>query len=91
MEYANAAQGQIIGKDSRIVSDVSRLLSMVKRVHEARERTQRHSSSLGYYPDGPPIDAAAGKVQPISNTLSNALSDLENALDKLDGALNVFD
>ncbi len=77
-------------KGSRIMADIERMQQMTKRVHDARERVMRHSSALGYYADTPPTEASA-KVSPISNTLSNALSDLDRALDQLSGALNVFD
>lgn len=85
-----AANALTTAKGSRINSDVERLLHMVKCVHEARERVMRHTQSLGYYADTPP-EPGNGKVQPIANNLSNALGDLDHALDMLSGSLNLFD
>ncbi len=76
-------------KGSRINADIERLLHMVKRVHEARERVMRHASALGYHADTPPTDDT--KVCPIANTLAHSLEDMDRALDQLSGALNVFD
>lgn len=91
---ANFAQNALTNpqsKGSRINADVENLLRMVKRVHEARERIQRHTSALGYYADTAPTDGSDGKVSPISNTLSNALSDMEHALEQLSVSLNLFE
>lgn len=93
-DYSNQANAQnaLTGsspKGSRINADVESLLRMVKRVHEARERIQRHTSALGYHADTPPTEGS--KVSPIASTLSNALTDLDHALEQLSVSLNLFD
>lgn len=90
MDYASNTAQAVKEKGSRINADVDRVLSLVKSVHEARARVQRHRQALGY--DAPPTgDGATGKIQPISSTMQSTIGDLERAIDGLHGELGLFD
>jgi hypothetical protein len=90
MDYASNAGQAVKEKASRINADVDRVLSLVKSVHEARARVQRHRHALGY--DAPPVgEASGGKIQPISNTMQSAITDLDRAIAALHDELSLFD
>lgn len=90
MDYASNAGQAVKEKGSRINVDVDRVLCLVKSVHEARGRVQRHRQALGY--DAPPTgDASTGKIQPISSTMQSAIADLDRAIEGLHSELSLFD
>lgn len=74
---------------SRIEVQTVGVQEMVGRVQSAQARILRHARSLGYFQDPP----ASAQVKPtaVSMTMTDALGDLDRALDDLSGSLNVFD
>lgn len=86
----NREEGAATAKSSRIQSDTQSLQKMVARVRQEEMRVTAHARSLGYFKDTPE-PGNGQKIAGISNTLADALHDLDRALDGLSGALNVFD
>lgn len=89
-DYENQKQAQANQSSSRIELQTRGVQEMVGRVQSAQGRVLRHARALGYFQDTPPAQGSA-KPTPISITMSDALSDLDRALDELAACLNVFD
>lgn len=74
---------------SRIENDVERVKTMTSRVDIIVAGIVRHARSLGYYEPTP----SAGNTAPsaVITTLSDALRELDRALDNGSEALNLFE
>ena len=74
---------------SRIENDVERVKMMATRVETIVSGIVRHARSLGYYE--PAQTPPSTKPSAVITTLSDALSELDRALDNGSAALNLFE
>lgn len=77
-------------KQSRLASDVERIITLIQSVNTARERVSHQTTTLGYFSDAPTTNKNT-EPSPIWPNLQNMLSELERSIDGLHGALNLFD
>lgn len=75
---------------SRIDNDVNTIKGITQRVRNSAERLLRHTQTLGYY-NAPPAQTTGAVPSPVITTLSDALIDLDRAMDELASSLNLFD
>ena len=85
MAYDTERDAPTTAKGSRIQSDIHNLQKMVTRVRQAQERVTHHARTLGYFQDTPEPSGMGSKLNPVSTSLTDALADMERALDGLSG------
>lgn len=85
----NQGQARVDRPMSRIDNDVMTVKGFTQRTRDVSERIIRHAQTLGYY-NPQPSTSTTGPT-PIITTLSDALMELDRAMDELSGALNLFD
>lgn len=84
---------QEVGRDrvmSRIEQDVEHVKNLTTRIRAAREMNVANARALGYFESpstGPSVGVAP---QPVITTMSDAIHELERAVDELHGSFNLF-
>lgn len=74
---------------SRVELNVDAIKELINRIDQNTDRIIGHSRALGYY-ELPPANGAIAPT-PVITTLSDAISAMDRAADRLSAALNVFD
>lgn len=74
---------------SRIENDVEAVKRMKDRMEDTTQRIIRHARSMGYYEPTPEAKIQAPAA--VITTMSDALRELDRAINSCSDSLNVFD
>lgn len=88
-EYGASTASAVNRPLTRIENNVEQLKAQTERINNVTERIMRHATALGYF--GPPKADAANSLSPVVSNLSDALVELERAVDHLGGSMNLFE
>ncbi|KRQ11901.1 hypothetical protein AOQ73_05700 [Bradyrhizobium pachyrhizi] len=94
MNYADqAAPSNKIRPSSRIENDIEKVKLLTDIINNTTDRLVQHANSLGYFePPKAETAASAGFApRPVSINLADALADLDRAVNRNSGVLNLFD
>lgn len=78
-----------INTSARIEGMIEHIRSLTKQVVECQARVQMHARTLGFYE--PPNAGSTQSPQPVIDSVSSALDELQKEVNHLSGTLNVFD
>ena len=76
-------------KISRIQNDTQTLLGMVQRVRAIETHIVKHAMALGYYQPQP--ESGGTKPQAVSTSMTDAIGDMNEALDAVSASLTLFE
>lgn len=75
---------------SRIENQTEMVKTLVRKIQRITDTNIQHAHQLGFYSPPSETKPSSGAPTPVTTSLDDAIRDLDQAVDHLDGSMNLF-